>query len=75
MFPRLRSFVTTSLFRDHFEASLEEEARFHLDAQTEDLVRTGIAPTEAADRARVRFGSIEAMKEGCRQARGLRGHR
>ena len=35
LFPRLRSFVTTSIFRQHFEDSLDEEVRFHLDTQNE----------------------------------------
>ena len=72
MFPRLRSFLTTLTQRERFEDSLDEEVRFHLDAQTEDLARTGVPPAEAARRARVQFGSIEAMKDDCRRARGLR---
>ena len=72
LFPRLRSFLTTLLQRERFEDSLDEEVRFHLDAQTEDLVRTGVPPGEAARRARVQFGSIEAMKDDCRRVRGLR---
>ncbi len=75
MFPRLRSFVTTLVFRERFEDALDEEVRFHLDAQTEDLVRSGVPPAEAADRARRWFGSVVAVKNDCRQARGLRGHR
>lgn len=71
MFPRLRSFVTTLVFSDRFQDSLGEEARFHLDAQTEDLVRAGVPRPEAACRARALFGSIEAMKDDCRHARGL----
>ena len=72
MCPRLRSFLATVTHRGHFENLLDEEVRFHLDAQTEDLVRAGVPPLEAARRARVQFGSIEAMKNGCRQMRGLR---
>ena len=72
MFPRLRSLLTTLPQRKRFEDSLDEEVRFHLDAQTEDLVRTGAPPEEAARRARVLFGSIEAMKDDCRRARDLR---
>ena len=73
MFSRLRSFMTTLTQRERFEDLLDEEMRFHLDAQTEDLVRTGVPPEEAARRARVLFGSIEAMKDDCRRRRrGLR---
>ena len=71
MFPRLRSFLTTLAQRQRFEDSLDEEMRFHLDAQTEDLVRTGVPPAEAVRRARAQFGSIEAMKNACRRVRGL----
>ena len=71
MFARLRSFLTTLIQRERFEDSLDEEMRFHLDAQTEDLVRTGVPRAEAARRARVQFGSIEAVKNDCRRVRGL----
>ena len=40
--------------------------------RTEDLVRTGVPPEEAARRAREQFGSIEAMKDDCRRVRSLR---
>ncbi len=72
MFTRLRSFLTTLIRRQRFEDSLDEEMRFHLAAQTEDFVRAGVPPAEAARRARLEFGSIEAMKDDCRQARGVR---
>ena len=71
MLPRLRSFLTILTQRQRFEDSLDDEMRFHLDALTEDLVRTGIPPPEAARRARAQFGSIEAMKHECRRVRGL----
>ena len=41
MFPRLRSLLTTLPQRKRFEDSLDEEVRFHLDAQTEDHPRGG----------------------------------
>ena len=71
MLTRLRSFVTTSVFRERFEDALDEEMRFHLLMLTEDLIRAGVPPAEAACRARLQFGSIEAVKSDCRQARGL----
>ena len=75
MFPRLRSFVTTLVLRDRFEDSLDEEVRFHIEAQTEDLVCAGVPLSEAACRARMLFGSIESVKDDCRRARGLWGRR
>ena len=70
MVSRLRSFLTAWTRRESFEDSLDEEV--HLEACTEDLVRSGLPRREAARRARVRFGSIEGAKDDCRQARGLR---
>ena len=72
MFPRLRSFLTTLTRRKRFEDSLAEEMRFHLDAHAEDLVRAGVPGPEAARRACMQFGDIEAIKGECRRARGLR---
>jgi len=72
MFPRLRSFLTTLARRKRFEASLDEEMRFHLDVHAEDLVRGGVPEPEAVRRARMQFGDIEAIKNECLRARGLR---
>ena len=71
MFPRLRSFLTTWIQRDSFEDSLDEEIRFHLNAQTEDFVRTGVPTADAERRARTLFGNIEAVKNDCWRAHGL----
>ena len=72
MFSRLRSFLIACARRERFEDSLDEEVRFHLDAYAEDLVRSGVPGREAVRQARIRFGSVESMKDDCRQARGLR---
>ena len=48
----------------------DEEFRFHLDMETERLVRdAGVDPREARRRARARFGSVEAQKDAVRDAR------
>ena len=72
MFSRLRSFLTVWARRERFEDALDEEVRFHLEACTEELVRSGLPRREAVRRARARFGSIERAKDDCRRARGLR---
>ena len=69
---RLRSFLTAWIRRDRFEDSLDEEVWFHLDAYAEDLVCSGLPRREALRRARIHFGSVEGVKDDCRQARGLR---
>jgi predicted permease len=59
---RLMSMVS----RDHVEAGLDEEIRFHIDQQTEKNIRAGMTPTEARRRALVRFGGVESVKEQAR---------
>jgi predicted permease len=51
---------------------MAEELRFHIEQYTEDLVRSGVPPAEAARRARREFGSVDNVKADCREARGLR---
>jgi len=50
---------------------MTEELRFHIDRFTDDLVRSGVPPREAARRARIEFGSLNSVQEECRGARGL----
>jgi predicted permease len=50
---------------------MTEELRFHIEQYTDDLVRSGMPPQEAARRARIEFGSINKVQEECREARGL----
>src|ERR1022692_1970917 len=51
---------------------MTEELRFHIEQYTDDLVRSGVPPREAARRARIEFGSLNSAQEECREARGLR---
>ena len=69
---RLSVILRSLLRRRRFEDGLTEEVRFHIDECTEELVRGGMPRDEAARRARIEFGSVEAVKDDCRQARGLR---
>ena len=48
------------------EKHLDAELRFHLDQRIADLVATGMAPEEARRRARLEFGSLDQVKEECR---------
>ena len=58
------------LFREEVEQRLDEEFRFHLDMETERLVRAGVDPREARRRARATFGGIDAHKDAVRDGRG-----
>ncbi len=67
---RLRSFVTATARKARTETEMDAELRFHIAAQADDLVRSGVPPAEAMRRARLEFGGIECAKEECRDARG-----
>ena len=58
--------------RRRYEADLDEELQFHLDARAAALERSGLPPAEARRRARLELGGWESHKHGMRQARGLR---
>ncbi|MCU1259615.1 MAG: hypothetical protein JWO80_2500 [Bryobacterales bacterium] len=58
--------------RKQFESDMDAELRFHIDIYIEDLVRLGIDRGEAERRAGIEFGALEATKDECRQAWGLR---
>ena len=72
MWARLRSFVVAVVRRGRFEDTLSEELRFHLEAYADDLITKGHSREEAYRQARVHFGSVERVREECRQSRGLR---
>jgi predicted permease len=57
--------------RSVVERELADEMRFHLEYETDRLIRAGVAPDEARRRARLAFGSVEAIKDGSRDARGV----
>ena len=58
------------LFGGEVEQRVDEEFRFHIDMETERLVReAGVDPREARRRARAHFGSVEAQKDAVRDAR------
>src|SRR5215475_1921765 len=72
MLRSLRSWLAASINRERFEAGMDEEMRFHLDAHADDLVRAGLSPADARRRVRVAFGGLDAAKDDCRRSKGLR---
>jgi predicted permease len=63
-----------SLFRwAQADQELDEELREHLERKTEEYVAKGMAPEEAARRARLDLGGIEQTKDQCRDTRGVNG--
>jgi predicted permease len=69
---RLRSWLGGLLDRRRVERDMADEMAFHLQARTDHWVAQGLAPVEAARRARLEFGPVERYQEESRQARGLR---
>ncbi|MFT5325704.1 MAG: putative ABC transport system permease protein, partial [Planctomycetaceae bacterium] len=64
---RLRSII----HREEFETELDDEIRFHIDMQTEQLVESGMSPDAARTEAMRAFGGVEQFKEGTRDVRGV----
>ncbi len=57
--------------RQESEKRLQAEIEEHLAMQTAENVRAGLSPVEARRQAVLKFGAIEATKEGYRDQRGF----
>ena len=69
---RVRSWLRVSTRRTDFEREMQAEMRTHLELYQADLRRRGVPEDEARRRALAEFGSVEARREECRDAVGLR---
>ena len=69
---RVRSLWRGLWNRSDVESEMADEFRHHVELRTADLVRSGVAPEEAARRARLEFGHADSHKSDARGARGLR---
>lgn len=70
-FARVRSWYRAVAHRDEMERGMREEFAHHLAARTDDLVRHGLTPDEAAERARREFGHAGSHRTEAREALGL----
>ncbi len=70
MIRRFRSWARAMLRRDAVQREIDEELRAHLEREIEALVASGLTPAEAHRRAHAEFGSVAALREECREARG-----
>jgi predicted permease len=66
---RLRFRLRGLFAREQLEDELDEELRFHLDAQIAEYVRGGMDPAAARREAQRLFGGVEKVKEECRDQR------
>jgi predicted permease len=71
MLKRFRSLFRVLARRRDFEDGMSEELRFHLEQYTDDLVRAGTSPEQAARLARSDLGSSINIKADCREAFGV----
>lgn len=71
MLAKLYSALRAIAGRNDLERDMDDEMRFHMEAFEADLLRSGVPAAEARRRARAEFGSVQAFKEECRDARGL----
>ncbi len=71
MFKRLRSLFRVLTHRRDFEDGMTEELRFHIQHYTDELVRSGMTPEEAARLAQRELGSLINIKGDCREAFGV----
>ncbi len=58
--------------RSTMEREIDDELLSHLEHRTDALMRSGLMREEAAHRARVEFGAVEACKDRLRDERGWR---
>ena len=62
-----------TLFRGRREdTELDAEIAFHLDMETDKLVRRGLTRAEARRRAMIAFGGVDRFTEKTRDERGTR---
>ena len=57
--------------RAAMDQELAAELEYHIERETEKLMRAGYPPAEAARRARLEFGGVEQIKEDTRGVRGI----
>ena len=66
-FRRLLNFTT----RRRADERLREEIEWHIAALTEENILAGMTPRDAARHARLKFGSVETIRESYRSEEGL----
>jgi putative ABC transport system permease protein len=74
MFARLRALLSrtrTWLSPGHVDRDFEQELETHLEMLTEDNLRRGMAPEEAARAARLRLGGLTQLKDTNRELHGF----
>ncbi|MBN2321937.1 MAG: ABC transporter permease [Acidobacteria bacterium] len=58
--------------KNRFEGEMDEELQFHLESMAAENIRNGMTPEDARRRAKIEFGGMDQIKEGCRDTRWTR---
>ncbi|GMR13937.1 MAG: ABC transporter permease [Gemmatimonadota bacterium] len=66
----LRLKLTTLVWPNAAWQALDDELRFHVEMETERLMREGSSPEHARREAMIRFGGLDRFAEKTREARG-----
>jgi predicted permease len=69
---RVRAYLRPLIARRDTEADLDEEMRFHIDAEVRERIRRGMTPDAARTSTLRDFGGVSRFKEECRDAWGTR---
>lgn len=66
---RIRSWWRDLFRRRQLDAELDDEIRYHIEREIEELVAAGVSRPEARRRALAEFGAVAAIKEEVRETR------
>ena len=69
---RVRAYLRPLIARRDTEADLDDEMRFHIDAEVRERIRRGMTPDAARTTTLRDFGGVSRFKEECRDAWGTR---
>lgn len=59
--------------RRRLDQILDDEVQHHIELQVKEYMQAGMAPGEAREKARQRFGGVESVKERCREENRVAG--
>ena len=71
LWTRLLNFTARRRGDQRGDSRLREEMEAHIAAQTEENIRAGMTDDEARRHARLKFGAVEAVREGYHAEAGL----
>ncbi|MEW6210921.1 MAG: ABC transporter permease [Acidobacteriota bacterium] len=71
MFRKLFLSIRSAVLRNRLERDMDSELRFHLEMEAEKNIKRGLSPAQARLEALRSFGSVEKVKDYCRDERGV----